>query len=270
LGSEGREEQTLLTDQDNAILYDDPPPDREKEAAEYFKALGGQVCDWLDRAGYAFCQGGVMAKNPRWNLPLAAWRRQFTRWIHNADPQELLELNMVFDFRCVLGDPSLVHGFRQWTFGEMESHPPFFLHFAQNALSYKPPLGVLGNIQVASSGEGAKALNLKDALMPVVNYARLYTLKHRISDTHTLDRLGRLHEKGLLGRDSYQELATAYEALMRMRLGRQALALQDERRPDNNISPQDWSPLEETLLKQSFAVIGNLRKKISYDFLGMA
>jgi PAS domain S-box-containing protein len=70
LGSEGREEQTLLTDQDNAILYEDPPEEKKEETGKYFLELGNLVCDWLDEIGYAFCDGGVMAKNPRWNQPL--------------------------------------------------------------------------------------------------------------------------------------------------------------------------------------------------------
>ena len=103
LGSEGRQEQTLLTDQDNALLYDDPPQEKAAETAEYFLSLGTMVSDWLDEAGYSYCDGGVMAKNPRWNLSRSAWRQQFAHWIHNANPQELLELNMLFDFRCVAG-----------------------------------------------------------------------------------------------------------------------------------------------------------------------
>lgn len=270
LGSQGRSEQTLLTDQDNGIIYEPPPPGQEQETAAYFLALGARVSAGLHQAGYPYCEGGIMASNERWNRPLPAWKEQFSHWIHNANPQELLELNMLFDFRCVSGDPALASELRQWVFDEMEAYPPFFLQFAQNALAYKPPLGILGNIQVVSSGDGPKALNLKDALLPVVNYARLYALKHRIEDTHTLDRLARLHERGLLSREAFEELAPDYEALMRMRLDRQAVALQEQRKPSNLISPQEWTALEEAMLKRAFAVIANLRKKISYDFLGMA
>ncbi len=270
LGSEGREEQTLLTDQDNALLYEDPPPAREKEVAEYFLALGTLVCDWLDQVGYTYCEGGVMAKNPRWNHPLSVWKEQFAHWVHNANPQELLELNMLFDFRCVSGEQAFARDLRTWVFDEMQAYPPFFLHFAQNALLYKPPLGLWGNIQVSSSGEGPKALSLKEALMPVVNFARLYTLKYRIEATNTLDRLAGLRERGVLSRDSFEEVLPDYEALMRMRLRRQAVAILENRKPGNLISPQEWTPLEEAMLKRLFSVTADLRRKISYDFLGGA
>ncbi len=268
LGSEGREEQTLLTDQDNALLYEDVPPAKAGEASEYFLALGTLVCDWLDQVGYSFCEGGVMAKNQRWNQPLSKWREHFSHWIHNADPQELLELNMFFDFRSVNGELEIARDLRKWVFDQMEAYPLFFLHFAQNVLLYKPPLGVFGNIQVASSGEGPKALSLKEAQMPVVNFARLYALRHRIDSTNTLDRLGELHERGVLSRESFDEIVPDYEHLMRLRLRRQVAAVLENRKPNNLISPEEWTSAEETKLKRLFAVTGDLRKKISFDFLG--
>ena len=207
LGSEGREEQTLLTDQDNALLYEDPPAEQAKEVSEYFLSMGTLVCDWLAEVGYEYCEGGVMAKNPRWNLPRSVWRQQFSHWIHNADPQELLELNMLFDFRCVHGEQQLARELRTWVFDQMESYPLFFLHFAQNALLYKPPISLLGNLQTTSSDEGVKALSLKEALMPVVNSARLYALRHRIDSTNTLDRLAELRDRGVITRELYEEMA---------------------------------------------------------------
>ncbi len=270
LGSEGREEQTLLTDQDNGILYEDPPPDQAEAVAAYFEKMSESVCAWLDQAGYAFCQGGVMAKNPRWRQPLSRWKEYFSSWIHNANPQELLELNMFFDFRCVSGDRALAAELRAFIYREIELYPPFLLHFAQNALLYKPPIGIFGNILTESSGEGPQALNLKDAMMPVVNYARLYALRHRIEETHTLDRLGKLHETGSLSRETFEDLLPAYETMMRMRLDRQAIALNEKRKPSNWINQRDWTHIEQATLKQAFSLIATIRKKIGYDFLGMA
>jgi PAS domain S-box-containing protein len=268
LGSEGREEQTLVTDQDNALLYEDPPADKGKEVSDYFLALGTMVCDGLNQAGYAYCEGGVMAKNPRWNLPRSVWRQQFSHWIHNADPQELLELNMLFDFRCVNGEQQLARELRTWVFDEMEAYPLFFLHFAQNALLYRPPLSILGNLQTTSSEEGVKALSLKEALMPVVNYARLYALRHRIDSTNTLDRLSELRDRGVLSRESLEEMVPDYEMLMRIRLRRQAVAIEENRKPNNLVPPEELTSAEELRLKRLFTVAETLRKKISFDFLG--
>ena len=97
-----------------------------------------------------------MAKNPRWNLSRSVWRQQFSHWIHNADPQELLELNMLFDFRCVAGEQQLARELRTWVFDEMEAYPLFFMHFAQNALLYKPPMSLSGNIQTTPPMKGPR------------------------------------------------------------------------------------------------------------------
>jgi PAS domain S-box-containing protein len=268
LGSEGREEQTLLTDQDNALLYDDPDPTRSKEVAEYFLSMGTLVCDWLNEVGYAYCEGGIMAKNPRWNLPRSIWRQQFSHWIHNADPQELLELNMLFDFRCVSGEQQFARDLRSWVFDQMEEYPLFFLHFAQNALLYKPPLTWTGNLLTTSSGDGERTLSLKEALMPIVNFSRLYALRHRIDATNTLDRLSELYEKGVLSRETYEQMVPDYEMLMRIRLRRQAVAMEEGRPPSNLIAPDELTSAEEARLKRLFSLSGDLRKKISFDFLG--
>ncbi|MBN1631548.1 MAG: CBS domain-containing protein, partial [Thermoleophilia bacterium] len=268
MGSEGREEQTLLTDQDNALIYEDPPKDKAAEATEYFLSLGTLVSDWLHQVGYAYCEGGVMAKNPRWNQPRSVWREQFRHWIHNADPQELLELNMLFDFRCVSGQQHLARELRTWVFDEMQAYPLFFVHFAQNALLYKPPLTILGNLQTASVGDGPKALSLKEALLPIVNFARLYALKHRIDSTNTLDRLAELRDRGVLSRESYEEIVPDYETLMRIRLRRQAIAIEENGKPSNLIMPEELTSAEEARLKRLFSVSEDLRKKMSYDFLG--
>jgi PAS domain S-box-containing protein len=268
LGSEGREEQTLLTDQDNAILYEDPRPEEAEAVAKYFLDLGTLVCDWLADTGYAYCDGGVMAKNPRWNQPESVWRSQFSHWIHDAGPQELLELNMLFDFRCVAGEPQIARTLRNRILDEMQSYPLFFLHFAQNALLYKPPLNLLGNLQTSSDGEGVKALSLKEALMPIVNFSRLYALKYRIDSTNTLDRLSELRDRGVISRESYDEMLPDYETLMRIRLRRQAMAIQQGIKPTNLISPDDLTSAEEIKLKKLFAIAVDLRKKMSFDFLG--
>ncbi len=268
LGSEGREEQTLLTDQDNALLYEDPPEDKAEETAQYFLSMGTLVSDWLAQAGYAYCEGGVMAKNPRWNLSQSKWRDQFIYWVHNADPQQLLELNMLFDFRAVSGEKQFARDLRTWVFEQMQEYPLFFLHFAQNALLYKPPLSLLGNIQATSTDDGRKAVSLKEALMPIVNFARLYALKNQIDSTNTLDRLAELRERGIITSESYEQIVPDYETLMRIRLQRQANAMEENHKPSNLILPQQLTSAEEMKLKRLFSATEDLRRKISYDFLG--
>ena len=267
LGSQGRLEQTLLTDQDNAIIYASPATDEARATAErYFEALGAAVCGRLEVAGYALCRGNVMASNPRWRMSLPAWKACFDDWILKAEPQELLEFSIFFDFRPVHGDARLARELRAHIHQSVRESPAFFPHLAQNALLFKPPMRIFGKILLG--GEQTGQLNLKEAMTPIVNFARLYALRHGVNETSTLGRLEALAELGAIGKSSLEETSAAYNLLMRLRLRRQADALEAGEPPANTIDPRSLSQTDETLLKQAFAQIAAVQQKISTDFLG--
>jgi PAS domain S-box-containing protein len=266
LGSQGRQEQTLYTDQDNAIIYETPDGGERPAAAAYLVGLGEKVCGWLDQAGYPFCRGQVMAQNPRWVQPLSVWKQYFSEWIHKAEPQQLLEFSIFFDFRTVHGDAELAPNLRRHVHRVLQDSPSFLPHFAQNSLLFKPPLRLFGRI--VSGGEQAGHLNLKDAMMPIVNFARLYSLRQELHETGTLERLTALVEHGVLPQESQEETAAAYNVLMRLRLRNQAEELQSGRDPSNVISTRKLRHHEETLLNQSFAQITAIQKRLSQDYLG--
>ena len=270
LGSEGRAEQTLVTDQDSALVIEDNPEAGEAAVAEYFERLAELVTSWLDRIGYDYCRGGVMVSNRRWRQPLKVWKHYFRDWITGSTPEDLLKFNIFFDFRCVGGDRELLRELRGAINSIMDDHPPFLLHFAQNALLYKPPVGLLGKIIVDSGGQKPNTINIKDAMLGVVNFARLYGLQHRIDETNTLDRLRKLYELQVLRKSFYEEAADAYAFLMQLRLNHQAAALVDGREADNAIDPKSLNQMQETMLRQAFSLLGLVRKKISHDFQGMA
>lgn len=270
LGSEGRGEQTLVTDQDSALIIEDLPEEEAAAAEEYFLRLSELITSWLDRVGYAYCPGGVMCSNRKWRRPLAAWKRYFQEWITGSSPEDLLQFNIFFDFRPVAGDSRLLAELRRTIHQLSTEHPPFLLHFAQNALLYKPPLGLLGNIKVESGGDKANTINIKDAMLSVVNFARLYSLKHQLSETNTLDRLRRLYELQVLRKSFYEEAQHAYSYMMELRLNHQAEALIAGREPDNALDPRGLNQMQETMLRQAFSLLSLVRKKISHDFLGMA
>jgi CBS domain-containing protein len=148
----------------------------------------------------------------------------------------------------------------------LDEQPAFFPHLAQNALAFKPPLRLPGKIYL--SGAASDQINLKDALMPSVSFARLYALRHKISQTQTLNRLEALVEKNALNASTRDEMAVTCELLTRLRLKRQMAALQNGETPDNLIHPGKLDHLEETLLQQAFAQVSAVQKKINYDFLG--
>lgn len=267
LGSEGREEKTLVSDQDNAIVYADVGPDMAQAAAAYFLQLGTQVCDGLARIGYPYCKGNVMAKTPRWCQPLSVWKDYFGQWIESAKPQSFLEINMFFDFRATCGAGELLAELRDHIDKRLRLSVPFFVNYAQNALLYKPPLGFFGGILTESVGGHPKSLNVKDAIRPIVVFARLYALQHGVRDTHTLDRLQRLLEKGAIKRAIHDEAVGAYTHLMQLRVRRQVLGVIGDGRFTNDIDPQSLTPIEATVLKQAIHQVGNIQKQIQQDFI---
>ncbi|MDX9720218.1 MAG: DUF294 nucleotidyltransferase-like domain-containing protein, partial [Myxococcota bacterium] len=132
LGSQGREEQTLYTDQDNAIIYAEAAAEAEQDeqVRAYFLAMGSFVCEALASIGYMKCPGGTMASEASCNRSLSEWKSLFRRWIRNSTPQDLLSVNVFFDFRSVAGDAELASELNASIRGEMSEYKPFFVHFA--------------------------------------------------------------------------------------------------------------------------------------------
>ncbi len=268
LGSQGRQEQSLFTDQDNAIIHLPQHGEGGEEVREYFLALGNRVCGALAEAGYALCRGEIMAKNPRWVQPLSVWKQYFADWIAKAEPQQILDFCIFFDLRGVCGRIELVQELREQIWTSLRGQPAFFPHFAREALQFKPPMRLFGKILGAGTGGESARLNLKDALMPIVSFARLYALKSEIGATGTLDRLDRLVAAGILSAASRDDISAAHEFLMRLRLRRQTAAILAGDNPDNQLGPHRLGPLDEAALKQCFTQIDVVQKRVSLDFLG--
>ena len=270
LGSEGRMEQTLKTDQDNAIVFKDVPLKSSEKVTKYFLKFGEKVCNWLDEAGYALCKGGVMAKNPKWCQPLSKWQKYFAEWIHTAAPEALLQASIFFDFRGAYGDMQLITQLRKHLFASLVGWPGFFRHLAENALFFNPPIGFFRNFVVESKGEHRDAFDIKAAMQPIVDYARIYALRNQIEETNTLERLNELLIKKMITWQEYNELETAYSYLMQQRFARQVNAVVEENaEPDNYINPKKLSRIEQTTLKEIFKRIEKFQGKLSFDFTGM-
>jgi signal-transduction protein with cAMP-binding, CBS, and nucleotidyltransferase domain len=266
-GSVARAEQTLATDQDNGIIYADVPTEQQAAAQEYFLRLGGKVCDGLDHVGYRRCKGETMASNPKWCQPLSRWQQYFTDCITAADPQDLLDVNIFFDFRCTYGEASHVTRLRQHLQQLLEGgRPVFFFHLAQSTLRFKPPRGFFGNIQLESGGEHPATFNIKTAIIPLVNFARMYALQHHFAETNTLERLARLRDQAILLPSSHDELVQAYTALMQMRFTHQATQVARGVPPDNYINLSELTQLERSILRKVFADIVVFQARLETDF----
>ena len=266
LGSEARQEQTLATDQDNALIYADPPPEEAAPAAEYFHRFGELVCDGLDRVGYRHCEGEVMAKNPQWNQPLSQWKQYAAEWIAEPDKHALAKCNVFLDHRCIYGDAALVSAWWAHITQSLDAHPAFFAYMARNTLAYKPPLNLFGRIVTDTSGDAPHTFNIKEAMLPIINFARLYALQHHLEETNTFDRLARLAELGVLQEESYRGVSQAYRHLMQLRYRHQIERIKAGREPNNAINPKALSRIEVGILKNTFSQISLIQKKVGFDF----
>jgi CBS domain-containing protein len=268
MGSEGRKEQTLKTDQDNAIIYEDVPTGRNK-VRDYFLKFGEIASNLLNQAGYDYCQGDVMSKNPKWCQPLSVWKKYFSDWIHAAEPEDLLQASIFFDFRGGFGDLDFTVKLREHLFASLGGWSGFLWHLTENALHYKPPLGFFRNFVVEPKGAHRDAFDIKGAIMPIVDFARVYALKHRIEETNTWERIHRLRLKQVLSQKESEELERAYSFLMQLRFGRQVEAvIEKNSKPDNYINPKKLTDIEQTTLKQIFKHVEKFQAKMKFDFIG--
>jgi len=271
LGSEGRQEQTLKTDQDNAIVFEDIDPSSgmtEEAVQHYFLELGEKICIWLDQAGYDLCLGGVMSKNAKWCQPLSNWKRYFTKWIRTAEPENLLHSTIFFDFRHAHGDKNLTEELRLHLLHSLKERSGFLRFMTENSLGFRPPIGFLGDFVVDSKGPHKKSLDIKTCMAPMVDFARIYSLKNGITQTNTHSRLYQLYIKRVFDRNDYNEIEQAYSFLLQLRFMRQINAIMGENvKPDNYINPKKLSKIEQRMLKEVLKKIKLLQMRLTKEFI---
>jgi PAS domain S-box-containing protein len=260
LGSDGRKEQTLVTDQDNAIVFADPPPEGLARAHEYFLALGVRICAGLDAVGYHYCKGGVMARNPKWCQPLSVWKNYFSGWVATAQPQDILDAKIFFDLRLTYGSEALFSSLQAHVKGVLTGNDPFFLYLAESVLKWEMP---------EQAQKLKSPFDIKKVLMPLVDGVRLYALKHHVPATNTLERLDQIYEANVLSRRLYLDIVELYSFLMRTRFRHQAAMLAEHRVSNNDVDPAACSEIELLVLKKAVAQIGAFRDRISLDFRGV-
>lgn len=268
MGSEGRMEQTLSTDQDNAIIFNGLKPEELSTAYDYFGKLGQRVCGDLNRVGYKLCKGGIMASNPEWTQPLFKWKDYFTKWINESDPQSILDASIFFDFRCVFGKLSLVDDLREHVNQTIENKSVFFYHLAQSIVKYKPPVGIFGNIIGKDNSNDQINLDIKKILLPITGFIRLYALKYKLQETNSLSRIKQLYLQQVINKSMYDELVLSYNYLMQIRFRFQAMSILRNQTPDNMVDINKLTHIEIATIKKIFGEISNLQTKINFDFKG--
>jgi CBS domain-containing protein len=250
-GSEGRFEQTLLTDQDNALIYGDA----SESAHGYFAALAQQVVDGLIQVGFPPCAGGFMAT--RWCKPLAEWCELFTAWIRTPQPQALLDAATFFDFRVAAGGLSLTP--LETIVASAREEKVFIAQLVNDALGFGPPLGFLGRLRAERGRIDLK----KSGLLPIVGLARAAALASGSRERSTLGRLEAAGKAGtILSPGDTSPLAEIFQFLLFLRLRRQLAALETNQPLDHCVHVSTLSTLEHRRLKDGFVMLKRIQAGI--------
>ncbi|WP_346985092.1 DUF294 nucleotidyltransferase-like domain-containing protein [Chryseobacterium sp. POE27] len=268
-GSEGRKEQTLSTDQDNGIIYEDKANEHREMVREYFLDFAKRVSDDLNTIGFVYCKGEFMASNPKWTHSLSHWKRNYEEWINETVPENAMKFSTLFDCRYIYGEEAIIAELKDFIQEQLQvPNERFFSFIAKNALQYEPPLTFFKRIKTQTIGK-AEVFDIKTAMSPIVDLLRVYALKHTIDSENTGERMKKLHEAGVFSKEQYQELHHSYYYLMALRLKNQVYQINIEKKmPDNYIEISRLTKIERVTLTEIFKTISNFQQGIKMKFTG--
>lgn len=280
LGSEGRMEQTLATDQDNALIFVPPVVEGIADARAAFLKFADSANRILDKCGFPLCKGDIMARNPKWCLTPAEWRTTFSDWMSTPEPEALLNSAIFFDFRVLHGDVELSDSLRQWLIEQAQSRSRFFLLMAQNAMQVRPPLGLLRDF-VADDSELPGTIDLKKyGARPFVDAARIFALKHGVAASNTAERVRLSAPKMNMQPEEADAIIDGFHFIQLLRLRNQeelpaesadsgnALepAAHAPLRNPNRVNPDELNALDRRILKEALRQARKLQSRLELDF----
>jgi CBS domain-containing protein len=266
LGSEGRFEQTLSTDQDNALIFCIPEGMNADQVRATLLPVALRINETLAACGFPLCKGKVMASNPQWCLSLDEWKGNFISWITNSSQEALLNSSIFFDFRAVFGEQKLADELRNWLLDRASANGLFLRQMAEAAMSFKPPLGVVRDFVVGKE----KKLDLKlNGITPFVNAARLFGMAAGVPHTNTLQRLRASSAKLKIPEAEIEAWIDAFLFIQVLRLRHhdeeKAKGLSDEEL-DNLIDPEQLNELDRRILKEAFRQARKLQARLALEY----
>lgn len=264
LGSQGRSEQLLQTDQDNALIYEDVAEELEAATKKYFLDLATRINKGLFEIGYEYCPAEMMASNPNWCLSLSDWKNRVHHWITNTGKNEVLLSFIFFDYSLSYGDNELVNNLSDFIFEDVKANPTFYIHLVSGALQSQSPTGFFREFLLEQNGAHKDFFNIKNrALMPLADAARVLILSHSIkSISNTSERFEKLAELEPTNSELYLACAYSYKALLKFRT-KQGLLHNDS---GQYISLDTLSKAEKIKLKSTFKTIKELQEIIRIRF----
>ncbi|PLX96061.1 MAG: hypothetical protein C0621_02665 [Desulfuromonas sp.] len=258
LGSEGRNEQTLRTDQDSAIVYRDGLSEADQQQMAYFAT---RLVDSLEQVGVPRCPGDTMASNPLWRHSLSSWRDTVDHWINTPTPDNMVNFGMFQDLRTLHGDPDLERELRQHICDSVKHHTLFLPHMARHIVRFTPPLGMFGRIKVERRGEHRGTLDLKKAgIFALTIGTSLLALESGIVGGSTWNKFDLLAQKKVFIASDLLPIEEAFTFLVHLRLQRQLRAIAEGKPPSNHVDPLILSDHDREKLRGSLRGVSSLLK----------
>lgn len=262
MGSEGRGEQILRTDQDNALIISNSCTIDPAIIEEFTKNFTKHLIDF----GYPACEGNIMVSNPFWCKSVDQFKETIFGWIHNPSGDNFMNLAIFFDAVCVCGDETLLNEVKEYLNSTASFAPSFYSFFAKPILSFETPLGLFANF-IVDKREHKDELDLKKGgIFPIVHGVRSLALEYNLSETNTVERLKALSDKDVFDWETARELIESFTFLLSLRLKFRLQKIDAKLPLDNYINPSELSILEKDLLKDSFKIVDKFKKYITYHY----
>lgn len=260
-GSQGRREQTGVSDQDNVLMLAD---EATGDDHAWFADLARFVSSGLDRCGYVFCPGDMMATNPRWRQPVRVWREHFHGWIRRPDKEAQMLASVMFDLRPIGGDRSLHAGLQDEVLEAASRNSIFVAHMVSNALGHAPPLNVWRGLATSRTKAHRDRIDMKlNGVVPVVDLGRIYALRGRLAAANTRDRIEAARAARIVSDSGGRDLLQAYDLIARTRLEHQVRQIKAGMTPDNFLAPAGLSDFERSHLRDAFVVVRTMQSALA-------
>lgn len=265
MGSMARDEQLIVTDQDNALILDnsyDPALH-----GEYFAQLAKFICDGLAECGYTYCTGDIMATNPEWRKTRSEWEECFANWIDDPTPERLLNSSIFFDLLGVHGRVKWAEQLSGFIVRRAKKNNRFLACMAYNAIRRTPPLGFFKDFVMEKDGRHRNSINLKRrGTAPMADLIRVHALAIGSRSQNSFERLDDINNAGILPKGRGMDLKDAMELIYMVRIRHQALDIENGEEPDNNIEPEEMSEFERRNLKAAFQILSNAQNYIKFRY----
>lgn len=262
LGSEGREEQVMKTDQDNALILRDDfsYPDLERITSEFTASL-------ID-FGYPPCPGNIMVSNPYWAKSVAAFKKELFEWIVHPTHEYFMQFAIFYDAKAVAGDENLLRHVKDRMHRLLGDHRSFYSQFAKATLAFETPLSFFTNFVLEKNRD---ELDIKKGgIFPIVHGVRSLALEYRLPQTNTIERITALGQRNLFQPSFGTELIEAFTFMSTLRTKAGLQKIERGLPQDNYLNPKELNKLERELLRDSFKIVNEFKKFATYHFkLGM-